>query len=99
MVNHTRIEQLSQRSVPREALRMQSEVGLFMLCFLAMHFVYILELKNGQYYIGCTKDLKARLEKHKHHAVPTTSRIRPEELVFYAAFKSSLKAYAFEKYL
>lgn len=64
-----------------------------------MHYVYILRLKNGQHYIGCTQDLYARLTKHMHHAVPTTSRIRPEELLFYAAFKTQQKAYAFEKYL
>lgn len=64
-----------------------------------MQYVYILTLENGQHYIGCTQDLKKRIEKHKHHAVPTTSRIRPAELVFYAAFKTKEKAYAFEKYL
>ena len=64
-----------------------------------MHYVYIFQLENGQHYIGCKQNLKERLEKHKHHAVPTTSRIRPEELAFYAAFKSQEKAYAFEKYL
>ena len=69
-----------------------------MLFSFTMHYVYILKLENGQHYIGCTKDLNARLIKHKHHAVPTTSRIRPEELLFYAAFKSKEKAYAFEKY-
>jgi len=64
-----------------------------------MYYVYIIHLKNDQHYIGCTHDLKERLEKHKHHAVPTTSRIRPDELVFYAAFKTKEKAFAFEKYL
>ena len=64
-----------------------------------MQYVYILKLENGQCYIGCTADLVARLEKHRHHAVPTTSRIRPEEVIFYAAFKTKEKAYAFEKYL
>ena len=64
-----------------------------------MHYVYILQLENEQHYIGCTQDLKERLKQHKHHAVPTTSRIRPDELVFFAAFKSKEKAYAFEKYL
>ena len=70
-----------------------------MLLSLAMHYVYILELKNKQHYIGCTKDLNARLTKHNHHAVPTTSRIRPEKLLFYAAFETKERAYAFEKYL
>jgi len=64
-----------------------------------MHYIYILHLANGQHYIGCTENLDKRLEKHRHHAVPTTSRLRPDELVFYAAFKSKEKAYAFEKYL
>ena len=74
-------------------------MGLFDVPFSTMHYVYILQLENNQYYVGCTEDLKRRLEKHKHHAVPTTSRMRPEELVFYAAFVSKEKAYAFEKYL
>jgi putative endonuclease len=64
-----------------------------------MYYVYILYLENGQHYIGCTENLKDRLEKHMHHAVPTTSRLRPDELLFYAAFKSKEKAYAFERYL
>ena len=74
-------------------------MGLFQLYSSAMHYVYILHLENGQHYIGCTEDLKKRLGKHNHHAVPTTSRIRPDELAFYAAFNSKGKAYAFEKYL
>ena len=64
-----------------------------------MHYVYILLLENGQHYVGCTQNLEQRLVKHKYRAVPTTSRIRPEELLFYSAFKSKEKAYAFEKYL
>ena len=64
-----------------------------------MHYVYILHLENNQHYIGCTEDLEKRLEKHQHHAVPTTSRLRPDDLLFFAAFKAKEKAYAFEKYL
>lgn len=64
-----------------------------------MFYVYILELENGQFYAGFTKDLKARLEKHDHHSVPTTSRIRPNDLAFYAAFRDEKKALDFEKYL
>jgi len=64
-----------------------------------MYFVYILHLENGQHYTGFTKDLNRRLEKHKQHSVPTTSRIRPNELIFFAAFKNEKKAIAFEKYL
>jgi len=64
-----------------------------------MHYVYILKLENDQYYIGCTGNFEKRLEKHRHHAVPTTCRIRPEKIVFHAAFEAKEKAYAFEKYL
>jgi putative endonuclease len=81
--------------VPRRALAAWG----FLLYSYAMHYVYILKLENGQHYIGCTQDLEKRIEKHEHHAVPTTSRIRPEDCVFYAAFQNKEKAYAFEKYL
>ncbi|MDO8648965.1 MAG: GIY-YIG nuclease family protein [Candidatus Peregrinibacteria bacterium] len=64
-----------------------------------MQYVYILELENEQHYVGCTRDLSKRLIHHKHHSVPTTSRVRPKELLFYAAFNDSKKAFAFEKYL
>ncbi|MDP2599344.1 MAG: GIY-YIG nuclease family protein [Deltaproteobacteria bacterium] len=29
------------------------------------HFVYILESKNGKYYVGYTTDLKRRMDQHK----------------------------------
>ena len=64
-----------------------------------MFVVYILQLCNGQYYIGFTRNLDARIVKHYAHCVPTTSRIEPEELVFFAAFRTQAKALAFEKYL
>ncbi|MDA0376641.1 MAG: GIY-YIG nuclease family protein [bacterium] len=35
-----------------------------------MFYVYILKLKNGQYYIGFTRDLKKRLIRHKNHSTP-----------------------------
>ena len=64
-----------------------------------MYYVYILKLENGQRYVGYTKNLNERMNKHKNHSVPTTSRIRPKELLFYAAFKDKKKALDFEKYL
>lgn len=64
-----------------------------------MFYVYILKLENDQYYTGFTKDLKKRLERHKNHSSPTTSRLEPKDLVFYAAFKSKQKALDFERYL
>jgi putative endonuclease len=64
-----------------------------------MFYVYILKLKNGDYYIGYTDDLKRRLEEHQSGQVATTKRYLPLELVSYFAFKSKKKALSFERYL
>ncbi|MFH0851929.1 MAG: GIY-YIG nuclease family protein [Candidatus Peregrinibacteria bacterium] len=64
-----------------------------------MYFVYILKLRNGQHYVGFTRDLKKRFDRHMNHSSPTTSRIEPEELVFFSAFKTKEKALNFEKYM
>ena len=64
-----------------------------------MYYTYILLLENSQHYIGSTQDIEKRLKKHFAGDVPTTSRIKPKELVFYAAFKTKKKALEFERYL
>ena len=64
-----------------------------------MFYVYILHLENGQLYHGFTRNLRKRIEKHLQGAVPTTNRIRPDDLVFCAAFKNEKKALEFERYL
>ncbi len=65
-----------------------------------MHYIYILLLENHHHYIGYTTDLNARIKRHfDGEACTTTTRIKPKELVFYAAFKTKKKALAFEKYL
>jgi len=64
-----------------------------------MYYTYILKLSNGDYYTGFSQDLRKRLESHNHQQVVTTSRSRPVELVFYAAFRSKKKAIEFERYL
>jgi len=64
-----------------------------------MYYVYILKLKNGQYYTGFTRNLKTRVKRHNQSAVRTTARIKPDDLIFYAAFKEQKKASVFEKYL
>ena len=64
-----------------------------------MYYTYILLLENGQHYVGYTKNIEKRLEKNFAGEVPATSRIKPKELIFYAAFKTKKKALAFEKYL
>ena len=48
-----------------------------------MPFVYILESKkNGRYYIGSTKDIGARLIRHKAGKVGATKVLLPVDLVF-----------------
>ena len=59
------------------------------------HYVYILvdEATGTNFYIGCTEDLKSRLEKHNKGNVPHTSNKNA------TAFTDREKAYAFEAYL
>lgn len=64
-----------------------------------MHYVYLLKLSNDDFYVGSTKDLRKRFQKHKNGEVPHTSKFRPHKLVWYAAFDSIELASNFEKYL
>ncbi|MFZ1719737.1 MAG: GIY-YIG nuclease family protein [Candidatus Moraniibacteriota bacterium] len=63
-----------------------------------MQYVYSLKCKDG-YYIGCTNDLKDRLERHQNGNIPATSNRLPIELDFYIAVKDKWKAFELEKYL
>lgn len=64
-----------------------------------MHYVYILLCKNNKTYVGCTDNLKERLERHKKGFVPATKPILPVTLVSYFAFRNKFTAFNFEKYL
>ena len=64
-----------------------------------MHYVYILRLRNGDYYVGETSKLRNRIEGHLKGNTNTTTRVKPVEVVFYAAFKTKVRALSFEKYL
>ena len=63
-----------------------------------MYYVYSLKCKDG-FYIGCTDDLKDRLERHKKGQVPATVDRLPVKLVFYFAINNKYKVFEFEKYL
>ena len=65
------------------------------------HYVYILvdEATGTHFYIGCTEDLKSRLEKHNKGDVPHTAKFRPWRIKNAIAFDDREKAYAFEAYL
>lgn len=63
-----------------------------------MYYVYSLKCKVG-YYVGCTNDLKDRVEKHKKSYVLATTKRLPVKLEFYFAIPDKYKAFEFEKYL
>ena len=63
-----------------------------------MHYVYSLKCKDG-FYVGCTDDIKERLERHNKGHVPATKSRLPVELEFYMATPDKYKAFEFEKYL
>ena len=64
-----------------------------------MQYVYILKGKSGQRYIGCTNDLKRRLQEHNYGSTRTTSNNGPYYIIWYCAFQNSDLAHTFEKYL
>ena len=63
-----------------------------------MYYVYSLRCKDG-YYVGCTDDITARLDRHQKGNVPTTANRLPVNLEFYFAIGDKYKAFEFEKYL
>ncbi len=64
-------------------------------------FVYSLQSlsHSDKFYIGCTEDVEARLEKHNKGDSPHTSKYRPWKMVAYLWFEDEKKALTFEKYL
>ena len=66
-------------------------------------FSYVYELvSNGDKairYRGITQDLKGRLQKHNPGGCRHTAKYRPRRVEVAVAFRSELKARAFEKYL
>jgi len=64
------------------------------------YYVYVLQsIKNQSLYIGYTKDLKARLEKHNGGLNISTKANRPWKLIFYEAYRNDKDAKRREKYL
>ena len=65
-----------------------------------MHYVYVLRSKlDLGFYIGCTKDLKNRVEAHNSGKVESTQKRLPFELVYYEACVNDKDAFRREKYL
>jgi putative endonuclease len=65
-----------------------------------MFYVYVLiSLHDGGLYIGCTKDLNARINKHNSGLVESTKNRLPLEIVYYEACLNQSDALRREKYL
>ena len=60
--------------------------------------MYILRCADGSYYVGSTRDIIARFEKHQAgEGAEYTRRRLPVELVFVQPCESIVQAYWFEK--
>jgi len=65
-----------------------------------MYFTYVLRSqKDNQFYIGFTKDLKARIAQHNNGKVRSTAGRYPLSLIYYEACMSESDAINREKYL
>jgi putative endonuclease len=63
-------------------------------------YVYVLRsIEDGQFYVGLTRDLRARLEAHNSRQVPSTKRRVPLELIYWEGCLNESDAAQREKYL
>jgi len=62
-------------------------------------WTYILELSNGNFYIGSTRNLKQRLYDHQKGRSGYTSKYLPIKLVFSKEFSNYSDALKIEKHL
>jgi len=70
--------------------------------FFAMifHYVYVLYSLNHKFiYVGYTRDLRGRFQKHNKKEVKSTSHYVPLELIFYEAYQSIEDALRRERHL
>jgi len=64
------------------------------------YYVYVLQsLKDKQFYVGYTNDLKSRIKEHNTGRVISTRGRRPLKLVYYEACLNQQDATRREKYL
>ena len=63
-----------------------------------MHYVYFLELSNGNIYVGFSSNLKQRFQAHNDGKVPATAGFFPAKLRSYVAVETKEKAMVLEKY-
>jgi putative endonuclease len=65
-----------------------------------MYYTYVLRsIKDNNYYVGSTKDLKLRFDQHNNGLVESTRDRRPLHLIYYEACINKNDARHREKYL
>ena len=64
-----------------------------------MFYVYILLLKNKQFYTGNSENLKRRIAEHKNGKVKSTCKRLPIKLIHYECYLLKSDALRREKYL
>ena len=66
----------------------------------AFHYVYVLRsTQSGNWYTGCTSDLRRRVAEHNAGKSSYTKDRGPYELIYYEASLSKADAFARERYL
>lgn len=55
-------------------------------------YVYILEMRNGKYYIWSTMNVERRFAEHSRGHVESTKNNRPLRLLYYKEFDTDLAA-------
>ena len=63
-----------------------------------MHYVYFLELSNGNIYVGFSSNLKQRFQAHNDGKVRVTAGFLSAKLRSYVAVETKEKAMTLEKY-
>ena len=61
--------------------------------------VYLLYCNDSRTYVGCTDNLRNRINRHNKGQVSATKERLPIKLISYFAFSDKYKAFEFEKYL
>jgi putative endonuclease len=65
-----------------------------------VHYIYVLQsMKDNNFYMGYTKNLKLRFEQHNKGQVEATKDRRPFRLIYYEACLNQKDATKREKYL
>jgi len=65
-----------------------------------MHYVYVIQSKDDKkLYVGCTANLRKRIEMHNSGKVNSTRSRKPFNLLYYEAYTNKGDAFEREKYM